>query len=348
MSVLVQEQDMSDNKCKWKPKYLPVYKCHEPPLSSDLNGYCILHSEREDKGIDEFTRKVDERMTKGRLTHSGWLMDKIDLVGCYFPSSFRSNYFIGRKFDEPVNFRQAKFFQAFFVEAKFSQVAIFTGATFLREADFRRATFSQNADFTGAKFSWVDFNGVKFSHEANFYTTTFSHRADFSLATFSQRACFSSTTFTREARFIDTTFVKEADFREAKFLAQAYFTGAEFSIGANFIEAEFLQANFTKTTFSESADFFRAKISQADFEGTIFVKKARFDNTEFTERAFFVPFGEGDKKRNVVFGPASSFRYTRFLGEVRFQDVDLCHCSFLYSNIDKIDFRYCTFGKEKV
>ncbi|HHT9131384.1 MAG TPA: hypothetical protein ACFYED_02745, partial [Candidatus Tripitaka californicus] len=36
-----------------------------------------------------------------------------------------------------------------------------------------------------------------------------------------------------------------------------------------------------------------------------------------------------------------------FLGEVVFQNVDLSHCSFLHSSIDKVDFRYCEFGKEE-
>ncbi|MDO8127819.1 MAG: hypothetical protein Q6359_11420, partial [Candidatus Brocadiales bacterium] len=67
----------------------------------------------------------------------------------------------------------------------------------------------------------------------------------------------------------------------------------------------------------------------------------------FKERVFFAPFGAGDKKRDTEFGPGSSFLYTRFLGEVRFQEVDLRHCSFLHSNIDRVDFRYCSFGHKK-
>jgi hypothetical protein len=77
---------MSDNKCKWKPKYLPEYQCDVAPLDGDEKGWCILHSEKEDKDIDEFTRKVDKKTAAP---------DKIDLVGCYFPRTFSSNYFLG-------------------------------------------------------------------------------------------------------------------------------------------------------------------------------------------------------------------------------------------------------------
>src|SRR3989338_6373955 len=52
------------------------------------------------------------------------------------------------------------------------------------------------------------------------------------------------------------------------------------------------------------------------------------------------------KIREVKLGDPTSFRHTRFLGEVRFQEVDLRHCSFLHSNIDKVDFRYCSFGNK--
>ncbi len=247
---------MPNDMCEWKPKYLPVYKCQEPPLSGDINGYCILHSEREDKDIDEFTRKVDKRMTIGRLTPSGWLIDNIDLVGCHFPENFPAHYFRGRTFGKPV--------------------------------DFSHATFSQAADFSGATFSQA----------ANFTRATFSREADFSLAKFSQTA----------------------DFTGAKFSQQAYFHKATFSQTANFRRAEFLQwAGFSRATFLKAANFYWAT----------FLKAANFNMTKFTKE--------------------SNFRYTRFDGQmIRFQDVDLSGCSFLHSNIDKVDFRYCTFGKEEI
>jgi hypothetical protein len=51
-------------------------------------------------------------------------------------------------------------------------------------------------------------------------------------------------------------------------------------------------------------------------------------------------------KSVVSFGQESSFREARFLGDVRFQEVDLSHCSFLDSNIDGVDFRYCKFAEK--
>src|SRR3990167_7996702 len=146
---------MPDNLCKWNPKYFPkLYLCNEPPLSGDEKGWCILHSEREDKNIDEFKEKV-----KARLAGK----EEIDLRGCYFPEKFPADYFRGRKFDKPVGFSGATFSEANFVVAKFSQ-----------EADFSGATFSQEADFSGATFSKADFSGATFSQRADFRGATFS------------------------------------------------------------------------------------------------------------------------------------------------------------------------------
>ena len=281
---------MSDNLCKWKSKYLPEYKCHEPPLAGDEKGGCILHSEEEDKDIAEFTRKVNERMAAP---------EKIDLVGCYFPREFRS-YFIGHKFDKPVNFRQAK--------------------------------FSQEANFIGATFSQANFMEARFSQKANFGGATFSQGAGFGWAEFS------------EANFWRATFSKEAYFRGARFSQRANFNFAKFSKVANFREA----------TFSEAADFSWATFSKiAGFRGTAFGKGVKFDRAEFMDNAFFLPTEieiievlVEKKIREVKLGDPTSFRHTRFLGEVRFQEVDLRHCSFLHSNIDKVDFRYCSFGNK--
>lgn len=60
----------------------------------------------------------------------------------------------------------------------------------------------------------------------------------------------------------------------------------------------------------------------------------------------FLPVVQNDEKHLVIFGPGSSLQYTIFGGDVRFQGVDLSNASFLHSNIDRVDFRYCSFGNK--
>ncbi|MCP4364350.1 MAG: pentapeptide repeat-containing protein [Planctomycetes bacterium] len=402
---------MSDNTCKWKPEYSPEYECQEPPLDGDEKGWCIIHSETEDKDKDEFTHKVDERMTKGRLTPSGWLRDNIDLVGCYFPSSFSSNYFIEYKFNKPVNFRQAKFSQAHFSKA-----------TFLQEADFRQATLSW-ADFNGAEFSQAAlFRQAKFS-QAHFSKATFLQEADFRQATVSW-AYFWHATFSQTADFSGATFSQEAFFHEAKFSqrAEACFNGAIFSKEANFHNAKFNGGGtFLHTTFNKMANFNGAIFSSANFDAAAFKGDANFTWAEFHGWTFFfmnskwtfvrfknpkclprdekeeiewpeelkqgnewrieyngdlqllefkgeISVSEKDKLCNLSNDDSYSraindlseaskvqtlgrekvtFERTRFIGEIRFEDVDLSNCSFLHANIDKVDFRYCDFGQKR-
>ncbi|HHT9157143.1 MAG TPA: pentapeptide repeat-containing protein [Candidatus Tripitaka californicus] len=274
--------------CNWKSKY-SSYVCNEPPLEGDRDGLCILHSTRDDKDLEAFKQKVEERI-EGK--------DSIDLKGCYFPEGFdhtciRINY----SFGVPV------------------------------PVDFSEATFYERADFGGAKFSGeADFRGAKFSKWAFFGEAKFSKVADFQRATFSKEAVFIKATFSEWAVFIEATFSEGAGF-----------SGATFSGGAYFGEAE----------FSERADFSRATFSEGDFVGTTFSKGANFNDAEFRKRVRFQSLELGNERRPVLLGPGSSFKYTRFLGEVVFQNVDLSHCSFLHSSIDKVDFRYCEFGKEE-
>src|SRR3990167_108688 len=146
---------------------------------------------------------------------------------------------------------------------------------------------------------------------------------------------------------IKLSFDVPVDFSEAPFSKEAYFIGATFSEGAYFSGAAFSEgAYFTGATFSEGADFFGATFSKGNFAGTTFSKGANFNNAEFRERVRFQSLGSGDEGKPVFLGPGSSFQYTRFTVDSVFQDVDLSHCSFLHSNIDKVDFRYCKFNEK--
>ncbi|HLA37495.1 MAG TPA: pentapeptide repeat-containing protein [Candidatus Brocadiales bacterium] len=158
---------------------------------------------------------------------------------------------------------------------------------------------------------------------------------------------FSEAPFSKEAYFIGATFSEGAYFTGAAFSGEAYFAQAKFSEGADFSWAAFSErAYFTGATFSEGADFFGATFSKGNFAGTTFSKGANFNNAEFRERVRFQSLGSGDEGKPVFLGPGSSFQYTRFTVDSVFQDVDLSHCSFLHSNIDKVDFRYCKFNEK--
>lgn len=123
-----------------------------------------------------------------------------------------------------------------------------------------------------------------------------------------------------------------------------YFNEATFSLKADFSEVKFLQvAHFNLTTFSQGVDFLRAEFSEVYFMGTIFEEEAKFSWAKFKDKAFFLPASDLKK---VVFGGPSRFVFTHFLEEVIFQDVNLSLCVFLHSNIDRVDFRYCTFAEK--
>ncbi|MDO8136561.1 MAG: pentapeptide repeat-containing protein, partial [Candidatus Brocadiales bacterium] len=128
---------MSDQKCQWKSKLSPDYECLEVAKlpDEDQHWYCILHSREEDKDREgNFTKAVEDRLH----TRDG----KINLRGCYFPTTFNSNYFLHFSFKKPIDFGEAAFFQkADFKEAIFSQYVDFRKGTFLQEADFHKAKF---------------------------------------------------------------------------------------------------------------------------------------------------------------------------------------------------------------
>lgn len=339
---------MPDDRCKWK---LDNFKCDGDSLEYDPDYYCILHSKNKDKDINAFTNKVNERIEREP--------NQIDLRGCCFPKKFPSNFFANiHNFNKFIYFSEAEFSgKISFSGAEFSQGADFSGAKFLGEANFWGAKFYNIAFFQDIKFSQdAIFQKTTFTRSANFSNTNFLENVYFNSAKFAesnfpkancQKAFFIGTIFSKEANFYETEFSLEVDFRNAKFLQVANFSGATFQQKADFSETKFLQvAHFNRTTFSHSqeTDFLRAEFSEVYFMGTTFKEGAKFSWTKFKDKAFFLPATDSKKLR---FDSTSHFRFTSFLGEVIFQDVDLSQCSFLYSNIDRVDFRYCKFAKKK-
>ena len=313
---------MPDQKCRWKSKYDPDYECLEVPLS---DGFCILHSTDEAKNLEEFKKEIEKRVTTGD--------ERINLKGCYFPKGFDTRYF--RIFDKPV--------------------------------DFSEATFSRRANFGGATFSRANFSGATFSQKAYFIGATFSQEADFSGATFSQRADFSGATFSEVGFFLWASFKKGVDFGGARFEKAANFDTTCFKGETNFKWTEFWgwtfffrntkQNSVNLNNLPENLTFPDNLKEKIEYDSSrkclifkeVMSKKEKEELLELSEddsyrKAVEELFGECQE---LTLGNPTTFRYTRFIGEeVRFQDVDLSHCSFLHSNIDKVDFRYCKFGQK--
>lgn len=360
---------------KRKSKYFLNYRCEEPSLSNDPMGYCILHAEDDKKDLEAFRQKVEERInTTG---------DKIDLCGCYFPVQFPIN-FKGHIFNKPVVFSEAIFSQkASFREATFSQKVDFVVAKFESEVDFFKVKFLKEAIFNLTKFSGrSNFIGATFSERAGFSQITFSQSANFNLATFSKGASFWETIFFEKASFENVTFSKAGSFIRASFEKEAEFNGAIFKKAANFDQTSFKgKTDFTWAEFWDWTFFFKnsnetsvklenpppnvVSLNYNYLEG-----KGKVHYDTLSERLIFAGViskeekgqllklsGDAsyknaieelfEKSQNLTFGNPTTFHNARFLGEVVFQDVDLSNCSFLYSNIDRVDFRYCEFAEVK-
>ncbi len=161
--------------------------CKNPALEGEPDGYCILHSQNQEKDPEVFRRALLSRWTQVDT-------EFYNFHGVFFPGPFDPEEFFGfREFAKPVDFSEATFAQrANFSGATFKERAGFSGATFKKEAIFSEAFFAKGAYFLGANFS----------EEANFFGVTFKEWASFSGAIFREGAAFSRATFTRDALFI--------------------------------------------------------------------------------------------------------------------------------------------------
>lgn len=170
------------------------------------------------------------------------------------------------------------------------------------------------------------------------------------------RGCYFPSDFDSEY-FKERTFDKPIDFSEVIFSQHVRFLSAKFLQEVNFVRATFIQSvSFSHVKFSQKVYFDRAIFSQeVSFLGTCFDKGVYFSWAEFRGRVLFRPVtvsigdikGPVVREKEVTLGYPTLFRYTKFIGEVIFQEVDLSHCSFLYSNIDKVYFWSCKFGEKE-
>ena len=180
------------------------------------------------------------------------------------------------------------------------------------------------------------FNWAVFSDGAILARSTFPAETHFNGATFSNKATFINATFKGVVEFNDATFEKGADFLNTTFLSSAEFSKTTFKGElTNFREATFENdVNFSATQFNST---------WVSFSDTAFIKEGEvdFNNPTFDCQVYFI---------KTKFDKYCKFRWAEFPRthkQAVFQDTDLRKCSFLHSSIDKVDFRYCEFNKDK-
>ena len=162
-------------KCQFTTEYWDHESQKEIPYNCDSDdvdvlesGLCIFHEKRYLEGYpfdrDQFGPKEvsfrPERVTKklkDKINDSIANQKALLCIGYYFPD----NITIKGDFTKPLCFLQAKFQRIDFSLAKFS------------EASFFNAEFSEKANFADAEFSEADFRSAKFSGEADFKRSIF-------------------------------------------------------------------------------------------------------------------------------------------------------------------------------
>jgi uncharacterized protein YjbI with pentapeptide repeats len=201
-------------------------------------------------------------------------------------------------------------------------------------------TFDVPVHLSGAVFSRSSFNDAKFLKPVYFIGATFAN------------AAFRGVTFSQGAYFIGTKFWQEADFGRARFECEADFIGATFAQRADFSGTSFSgETSFNNAVFSTSGRFFKSTFDDVTFTNTKFERDANFEQTAFSGCADFTRTEFRGWTRFIKISKKMPwygiFRYTLFGDNVTIQEVDLSRCSFLHSEIDKVDFRHCHFGEEK-
>ena len=325
---------MSDNNCKWRHFF---WKCSQPILPDDPDSYCIFHSKNEAKNKKAFLEAVDARMKSAGI---------IWLNGCYFPRYFPEEYFRGGTFNSLIDFSGTTF----------SQNIYFFDTKFIRDVSFLGASFAKSVRFDGARFSGtVDFQLAIFGKEALFNEAFFLDQVSFKNAIFSKTASFFKTDF-KDVDFGGTEFKGPANFDHTNFKGHTNFTWSEFWDWAFFFSnSKKTYERLEKPLEAELPDNIKEKISY-DASRRLLICEGIMQSKGKKE---LLKLSKEDSYKQSVeklfcgsqiatLGNPSKFHHTRFEGSVRFQEVDLSQCSFLHSNIDKVDFRYCTFGKEKV
>ncbi len=193
---------------------------------------------------------------------------------------------------------------------------------------------------------------VVFQEGVSFRKATFSQEAGFIMATFSQQAYFFGATFSGGAYFFRATFSKQARFELTAFKGGTSFTNAEFS-GFTFFFKNSKETPVRLKELPEGIEFPRdikydEDVELLTFKGVMTAEEKEKLLNLSQDGPYQAAINELFKGSQVqTLGKPCTFWHARFLGEVRFQEVDLSQCSFLHANIDKVDFRYCEFGDNR-
>lgn len=232
---------MKEKKCIYRKESLGLKpsRCNKS-VSSDNSDRCILHSHNEDKDLNEFTLRVNDRIEADE--------EEIDLIGCYFPKSLDTEFFKGRTFKKYVNFSDAIFAKKKidFSKAKFSKGASFYRVKFSEQVLFSKTSFEGGmTTFREAEFNDVSFNGTLFRGE--------------------------------EVSFSDTKFIGVTVFDAPHFYGQVYFLRTQFKKCCKFL---WIEIRTTRPPIFKDADlskcsFLHSNIDKVDFRYCPFCTESR-------------------------------------------------------------------------
>ena len=309
-------------RCEWLEE-----ECREPFYKED-NGrpYCVLHYPGGAKE-EQFTAALAKRLDPENENY-------LNFVGVWFPDS---PSFLNQDFPSLVDFSSARFnSDVEFAEAEFRE-ARFVNAQFSGPANFMEAHFEGIADFSGARFQKdVSFSRANFSNEGRFYLTRFEGFADFRGVEIEGNASF------HQAVFIDVDFGElriPLPNQDSKSVDKPRFESyrSRFKT-AQFNAATFRRCNFKQACFAETVEFFYAQSSefsnfsivdfhkadfrncqmaQVSFDGSFFWAAPRFNQAQFFGNSVFATARmPGTDFSEVTFHGPVDFTLTRFVKDL--------------------------------
>jgi uncharacterized protein YjbI with pentapeptide repeats len=234
-------------------------------------------------------------------------------------------HFYNEVFPYDVDFTGAIFTgEVIFNNAEFKKNAIFDNVRFEDIARFSAARFRGNTSFIGARFlKYVFFDNIN-KPEVNKKTEDNANANggffDFQYVIFEQKVDFSKTIFPATVDFKYAKFYEESEFEEVEFKGVVMFNRAEFLREVKFIKTSFLN-NEKKHDVNFSEAFFGER---AIFEGL--ANKRIFDGNRF------VLFQEDILGR---------------LGGVKFIRANLTKCSFIDTDVSKVEFTNVQWDKKR-
>jgi len=306
--------EKKNNICGFKSKYDPNYKCTEPPLEDSERGYCIFH-ERGDKNIDEFKKRLEEKIGQGDYNFTGYYFP-IDLRFtnktfeselCFNETTFKKGLsFFYVRFKKKVKFRKAKFKEGVNLQSIFKE-----------GADFSGSIFEGNADFKAVFEEYTSFNNVTFRQNV-WFRRYFPRESTISLSKISGPCkrwgecskfdpvccddigikCKREVPIPNCKKYMSFTpiiFKSGVDFYGAIFKEQAEFSNIGFcwhTTDGGYAQVRFENCVFEGNTFFENT-YFKGEIN---FNESRFEKLANFKNSVFKDRVLFrgTSFQEAD------------------------------------------------------